>query len=210
MNRHLIRLFRSEEKLARLVSWLPEAFEIVRNEMPPRNPAVGILREHILTGFFVNEFGEENVDVPRDGVQRGIDIRLHGVGLSIKTTTGSGTSGVKVLWTVDALQIGREISRDYEPDCDIILVNIFWGKRRESIYYIPVEVQQLVRNELGDGYLHAAVGTNHRGISISAAAIRKLKDHKDTLSASVDWQVTGIDQSPYERWVKYWSEKRST
>ena len=175
--------------------------------MPPGNPAVGILREHVLTGFLIDEFGEEHVAVPSDGVERGIDVTLHGIELSIKTTTGAANSGVKVLWTVDPLQIGREISRDYEPECDMLLVNIFWGKERKSIYYIPVEVQLATRNELGDSYLHANVGTNHRGISISSTAMKMLKEHTSTLCAYVTWLESDIDVMPHDRWVDYWNER---
>ena len=202
MNPHLIQLFESEARLHRLSRRLPLAFEIVRNEVPSGNPAVGILREHVLTAFFIDEFGVENIQIPDDGIRRGYDLKIHDHKLSIKTTTR--TSAVKVLWTVDPLQVGREISRDYEPDCDMFLVNIFWKQSRKSIFYIPVEVQQRVHQELGDDYLSAKVGTNHRGISITSAAMRCLKDSDQTLSAEVNWLESGLTNSPYARWREYW------
>lgn len=203
MNPHLIQLFESKSRLNRLVERLPRAFEIVKNEVPSGNPAVGILREHVLSAFFIDEFGQEHVRIPDDGVRRGYDLKLHDHKLSIKTTTGS--SGVKVLWTVDPLQVGREIARDYEPDCDMFLVNIFWNQSKKSIFYIPLEVQQRVHQELGDDYLSAKVGTNHRGISITSTAMRCLKSHEQTLSANVNWQRRGLDNSPYKRWLSYWN-----
>lgn len=203
MNPLLVDLFDSDnEALNRLVTGLPQAFEVVRQEMPKGNPAVGVLREHVLVGFFLAEYGRNQVKVPDRGIERGYDIKLKGRELSIKT--GTGNNRPKVLWTVDPLQIGREISRDYQPTCDMLLVNIYWGNCRESIYYIPLEVQMEVHNELEDEYLSAAVGTNHRGISITPTAMKDLKRHKDTLSASVDWVESGIEISPHDRWVEFW------
>ena len=161
----------------------------------------------MLTGFLIDEFGEDHVVVPDDGVKRGIDVTLHGIELSIKTTTGAANSGVKVLWTVDPLQIGREIARDYKPECDMLLINIFWGKTRKSIYYIPIEVQLETRAALGDKYLHAKVGTNHRGISISTLAMKMLKEHEATISAHVNWLESDMHVMPHDRWVDYWSER---
>lgn len=202
MNPYLIQLFESTSRLRPLVERLPRAFEVVKNEVPSGNPAVGILREHVLTAFFIEEFGAKNVQIPNDGIRRGYDLTLHNYKLSIKTTTR--TSSVKVLWTVDPLQVGREISRDYEPDCDMLLVNIFWNQSRESIFYIPTEVQKRVHRELGDAYLTAKVGTNHRGISIASKAMRCLKESEQTLSAVVNWQESGTLNSPYDRWREYW------
>ncbi|MDE3270093.1 MAG: ThaI family type II restriction endonuclease [Pseudomonadota bacterium] len=201
MNKNLIDFFRSETRLHRLTSGLPKAFKIVKHEMPKGNPAVGILREHVLTGFFLNAFGEENVSVPDKGIVRDYDIEIYEKKLSIKTVTGNAT--FKVLWTVDPLQVGREIS-EYKPFCDILLVEIHWDKNRESIFYIPVEVQRVIKSELGAKYLTARVGTNHRGISLTTEAKLMLIKHKDTISAKVDWRCKEIKIHPHERWVTYW------
>ena len=197
MNPHLAELFADASRMARLTEGLPAAFEMAEKEVPKGNPAVGLVREHILIGFFIDEFGEDNVQLPGDGIARGHDILLHGSPLSIKTITGTGA--VKVLWTVDPLQIGREISRDYSPDCDILLLRIHWGKAVDSIFYIPQAVQQEVRDALKDGYLHAKVGTNHRGISISSAGMNALLTDGRTLRAGVNWQRAGLDHTPYAR-----------
>ena len=203
MNRCLVELFESPSRMNRLTNGLSKAFEIVRAEMPKGNPAVGILREHVLIGYLMTEFGEDQIVVPKSGTVRGLDCWLCGKRVSIKTVTGNGD--VKVLWTVDPLEIGREISRDYVPNSDIFLVNINWGKRDKSIYYIPMEVQLETRSEFKDEYLNAKVGTNHRGIAISRSALRILKSHDLTLTAEVDWVETELTETPYDRWVDYWS-----
>ncbi len=202
MTNSLKKLFESDESLNRLVSGLPRAFEIVRQEMPPGNPAVGVLREHVIIGFFVTEYGAENVEIPEKGIERGYDVKLFGTKLSIKT--GTGNAPPKVLWTVDPLQIGREISRDYKPTCDMLVVNIYWSKNRDSIFFIPVEVQQIVWAVMKDQYLDAKVGTNHRGISITRAAMTQLKAHEKTLKARVHWVESGIEISPHAQWETYW------
>ena len=206
MNKRLTKLFASPTRMARLTKSLPAAFEMAMKEMPRGNPAVGLVREHALIGYLIAEFGERNVQVPDDGTARNYDVLLHGSPLSIKTVTGNG--GVKVLWTVDPVHIGREISRDYKPSCDILLVRVHWGKEVESIFYIPQEVQKKARKALGDAYLSAKVGTNHRGISISSAGMKALLADGRTLRARVGWHKKGLDHTPYERWTRYWLKPR--
>ena len=201
-----MKFFESADSLNRLVSGLPRAFEIVKQEMPPGNPAVGVLREHVIIGYFVSEYGWENVELPKKGIERGYDVKLYGSKLSIKTATGNSLP--KVLWTVDPLQIGKEISRDYEPTCDLLFVNIHWGKHLDSIFYIPVDVQQKVWTEMKDQYLTAKIGTNHRGISISRVAMTQLKAHDSTLRARINWVESGINISPHARWEQYWLDTR--
>ena len=111
-----------------------------------------------------------------------------------------------MLWTVDPLKIGLEIARDYNPEHDIFLVNVFWGKEKDSIFYIPSEVQTETRNCMKDEYLHARVGTNHRGISISSKAMKKMKADARTLRKSVKWEKVGLSYSPHERWENFWSQ----
>ena len=203
MNPRIEALFSDKLRLDKLVLGLPRAFEMASREMPAGNPAVGILREHILTGFFISEFGDL-VGTDSGGITRGRDITLDGIPLSIKTVTGNGE--IKVLWTVDPLKIGMEISRDYTPSYDIFLVNVFWGKNRDSVFYIPTEVQREIHDLMKDRYLKANVGTNHRGIAISSQAMREIKNDKRVLRCTVDWQKTGLNYSPYVRWQEYWTQ----
>lgn len=205
MNNHLIQLFETEVALNRLVTRLPHAFEIVKQEMPTGNPAIGVLREHVIVGFFLSEFGQANVSVPDKGIERGFDVQLFGHELSIKTATKY--TNPKILWTVDPLRVGVEMSRDYRPSCDMFFVNIFWGKRKEGIFYIPVEAQYEVSASMGDDYLKARVGTNHRGIEITSAAMTSLKAHKLTRVAVVDWIESGLTTSPLTRWERFWREE---
>ena len=202
MNVCISQLFDDHTAMHRLATGLPKAFAMARMEMPKGNPAVGLIREHILTGFFVDFFGSQNVEILDDGTNRGFDLHLYGHPLSIKTVTANGE--VKVLWTVDPLKIGMEISRDYIPESDLFIVNIFWGKARDSIFYIPVGVQIEMRNKYRDGYLNAKVGTNHRGIAISKQAMREMKEDHKVLKHRVNWKESDLHYQPHDRWKDFW------
>lgn len=205
MNPCLIELFESGDRLTRLTQGLPRAFEVVKHEMPPGNPAVGILRELVLSGFFLSEFGSNRVNVPDLGTVRSYDIEICGQLLSIKTSTRS--TPPKVSWTMDSLKVGGEIVT-YKPFCDIFLVQIYWGKERESVFYIPLCVQEAVHDEMGSNYLHVRVGGNNRGISITSEAMKLLRNHKETRRASVNWVEIGETPGPLDRWLAYWSSQK--
>ena len=76
MNSCLYELFLIPEKRNSFAKGIPTAFDMVRQRMQRGNPAIGILREHIIIGFFVAEFGADNVDVPEKGNERGYDVAL--------------------------------------------------------------------------------------------------------------------------------------
>ena len=206
MNSCLCKLFLNPINKERFARGLPAAFEIVNQMMPSGNPAVGILREHVIIGFLVSEFGKENVQFPNKENDRNYYIVLCGERLSIKTITGD--LGLKILWTADTEMAKREIETDYKPTQDILLINIFWNENRDSIFYIPLSVQQSVLSRIGrDEYLSSASGTNNRGIEIKRKAVNELKSHSDTLRISVEWFTENVVlPNPWDEWVKYWDE----
>ena len=135
-----------------------------------------------------------------------VDVRLFGEPVSIKTITGKGFSGIKLIWTVDA-QKAREFREAYYPRCDIILIQISWGGIG-GFYYIPLEAQKKLFDRAGrNGYIKLPKpGTNPRGVEITKEALSSLV--KDDLSKviEINWQKTKIDYNPYKRWVDYWRE----
>ena len=206
MNQCIVDLFTDRKKAETLVRGLPVAFEMARLELPGRNPAVGFLREHAITGFFVHLFGKEQVGLPERGNTRGFDVTVCGKQISIKTVTGKG--GVKVVWTVDDSRVKKEIGSNYTPDCDMFLTRIYWGEDKPSIFYIPLHVQKKIYAEIGrDKYLTAATGTNHRGISVRSAAMTKLMNDCDTMKLNVHWIESGLDYTPYARWEEFWENQ---
>ena len=207
MNQCIIELFNDPQKTTKLTHGLPVAFEMAGLELPSGNPAVGFLREHAITGFFIHLFGASRVELPEHGNTRGFDIVVCGEPLSIKTVAGDG--GVKVIWTVDTSRVEREIDSGYAPDCDMLLTRIYWNENKPSIFYIPLSVQNEIYETLGgDRYLTAHTGTNHRGISIRAPAMTKLMHHSNTMRLTVNWIKSGLDYTPYTRWEEFWRKRQ--
>ena len=207
MNPCLFDLFQTPAKRDRFAKGLPIAFDMVRQRMPRSNPAVGILREHVILGFFVAEFGKDRVIVPEQGNKRGYDVVLCDCELSIKTRTRDGA--FKILWTVDTQMVEHEISNIYKPEHDLLLINIFWDMTRESVFYIPLSVQQSIYGELGySRYLSSSTGTNNRGIEIRGSAVSKLKAHPETISFPVTWETGHMQYPlPWDEWEKYWKNE---
>lgn len=206
MNPHIIELFHDEPRIARLAKGLPQAFEMADIEMPGGNPAVGIIREFILTGYFITEFGN-HIGIQHSGNKRGVDISLHGSPLSIMTVKRNAE--VKLLWTADTQKVNDEISQSRPKMFDIFLVNIFWEKTEDSIFYIPAEVQSEIHAGLGEDYYTARKGTNHRGVAISRKAMDMLKADSRVLKRAVSWQKVGLTYSRYDRWEAFWQNLRS-
>ena len=202
MNSCIVDLFKDDSAMSRLAAGLPRAFEMAALEMPKGNPAIGLLREHILIGYFINHFGHDSIQQVDDGVKRGSDVFVCEQELSIKTITDD--SNVKVLWTADTKKVKYEITEGYKPDCDIFLVNIYWDRECDSIFYIPAIVQSELHKSMGKKYLHANTGTNHRGISISRDAMIRLKADSRVLKKAVYWNKTELKHSAYERWEEFW------
>ncbi len=204
MNQCLRDLFLNPVRRNRFARGLPTAFAMVKQRMPG-NPAVGILREHVITGYLVAEFGQEKVQVPEKGNERSYDVVLCGEKLSIKTITGD--VGFKILWTADTEKVYREIDTGYEPTHDILLINIFWDELKDSVFYIPLSAQQSVFNCIGrSNYLSSATGTNNRGIEIRKRAVKELKAHSNTFRMSVMWVPDHTKYpEPWDEWVKYWN-----
>jgi len=62
---------------------------------------VGSVRESIIIALLVYKFGESNVKADIPIIEPEVDVELFGQPISIKTITGTGFSGVKLIWTVD-------------------------------------------------------------------------------------------------------------
>ncbi len=203
MNPCLVSLFNDSSKRHRLTKGLPVAFDMVRNRFPRSNPAVGVLREHVILGFLESEFGKENVVVPASGIERDYDVLLCGEKLSIKTVTNE--RNFKILWTADTDKVKKEYE-NYVPKQDILLINIFWGKLKESVFYFPISVQKEIFKQLGkEKYLDTPFGTNHRGISISSKGAKAMKNHSNTMSLPVHWITENIKHpNPWNEWIEYW------
>lgn len=205
---HLGELFEGQSLVEKIKNKLPRLFHIAQLESQRAGKTgmeVGSLRERILTALLIYKFGEQNVDTEIPITEPGVDVKIFGQPLAIKTITGMG--GIKVVWTVDA-ESARRFRQNYTPLCDVLLAQIIWN-RKGGLFLIPLESQQRVFANLGsERFLKLPKpGTNPRGVEWSAEALRQLLQDKGTRVIEIFWGRSKVDYDPYKRWVEYWREE---
>ena len=169
---------------------------------------VGSLRERIIIALLIYKFGEANVETEIPITEPEVDVKLFESPISIKTITGKGFSGVKLIWTVDA-QKAREFRETYYPHCGILLIQINWDSIG-GFYYIPLEAQKRLFDRIGgERYIKLPKpGTNPRGVEITKKALSSLVEDKMSKTIEISWQKTKVDYNPYRRWIDYWKENK--
>jgi hypothetical protein len=213
MPTRFIEVFDDEALVRKIQRRLPYLFQLAELESSRAGRVgmeVGSLREQIIIALLIYKFGEENIDTNIPITQPEVDVKLFGEPLSIKTITGSGLSGVKLIWTVDARK-AEDFKRNYNPSCDMLLIQINWGGEG-GLYYIPLDVQSKCLDELGrDKYIKLPkVGTNPRGVEIGREALGFLVNDPQTKKISIIWRKIDIKFNPYKRWVELWEEENET
>jgi len=209
MTNHLVKIFEDQELVDKIKKRLPYLFQIAEIESSRAGKVgmeVGSLRERMLIALLIHRFGEENVKTDIPITKTEIDVELFSEPISIKTITGKGFNGVKLVWTVDA-QKAKEFRENYYPNCDILLIQINWGSVG-GFYYIPLDVQKKNFENMGrKKYIKLPKpGTNPRGVEITKEALTKLVDSKETNFIKIFWQKTKLNYDPYKKWVDYWKE----
>lgn len=209
MSTRLEELFEDEQLVKKIKTRLPHLFQLAELESSRAGKIgmeVGSLREKIIVALLIHKFGEENVETKIPITESEVDTRLFGEPISIKTITGRGLSGVKLIWTVDA-QKAREFRESYRPHCDILLARIDW-KDLGGFYYIPLDVLRLVFEKIGrENYIKLPkAGTNPRGVEISGDALSLAIEDRRTKGISIGWERRELHYDPYKRWVDYWKE----
>jgi len=209
LNRHLGEMFEDEVLKTKIKKRLPYLYRVAELESSRAGKIgmqVGSVRESIIIALLIYKFGESNVKTDIPIIEPEVDVELFGHPISIKTITGTGFSGVKLIWTVDS-QKAREFLENYSPCCDILLVQIVW-KSKGGFYYIPLETQERLFEKIGrERYIKLPKpGTNPRGVEFSKEALSSLVLDKASKVIEIDWQKLEIDYHPYKRWVDYWKE----
>ena len=204
-----MEIFEDKELVNRIKNKLPYLFQLAELESSRAGKTgmeVGSLRERIIIALLIYKFGEANVETEIPITEPEVDVKLFGKPISIKTITGRGFRGVKLIWTVDA-QKAKEFRENYYPKCDTILIQINWGGE-DGFYYIPVEAQKDVFDRIGrERYIKLPKpGTNPRGVEITREALKTLIKHGLTKVIKINWVKTRVDYNPYRRWVDYWRE----
>ena len=199
-------LFFDKKSVLEIQTKLPKLFRIAEIETSRAGRIgmeVGSLREKIIIALFIYKFGEEKVNAEIPITEPEVDVFVNNRPYSIKTITGNG--GIKAVWTVDA-ESSANFIKMYEPKCAIFLTQIFWGQEKDSVWLIPLKVQQDVFNKLGrNKYLNLPkVGTNPRGIEFSREAISMMLNDKESLKITISWKRDDMNYDVYEKWVDQW------
>jgi hypothetical protein len=216
---HLAEIFEDKALIDRIKRRLPYFYQLAELESSRAGKIgmqVGSVRESIIIALLIYKFGESNIKTDIPITKPEVDVELFGQPISIKTITGSGFGGVKLIWTVDA-EKAQEFLKSYYPRCDILLVQIVWN-RSGGFYYIPLEAQERLFQAMGTEGLFGEMGreryiklpkpgTNPRGVEITQEALSRLVRDKQTKVIEIEWQRSKIDYQPYKRWVDYWSEE---
>ena len=202
-------IFTSAEFQDLIKSKLPKLFEIAEVESTRGGKIgmeVGILRERVLTSFFISKVGEDNVDSDSSATENSKDVQVNGDDISIKTFTGSGYSGVKIFWTSDT-ESAKRVMDTYTPKFDLIVANINWGSNKGGLYYVDKQTQRQVMDSVGrNKFLKISSGSNNRGITYGTDVLKKLLNHENTLKIEIDWVKTNEKFNIFERWVKLINE----
>lgn len=209
MNDNILALFTDSEIIRKIQSRLPKLFQIAELESQRAGKVgmeVGSLRERIIVSLLIYKFGETNVETEIPITQPEVDVKLFGHPISIKTKSGSGFSGVKLIWTVDA-KSALDFQRHYIPSCDMIYVQINWGNSG-GLFYFPLNVQLEVFDALGrENYIKLpSLGTNPRGVEMSAKAMQKLLS-SSVHKIEIDWKKEEIKFNAFKRWIDLWAQE---
>ncbi|MEA1912621.1 MAG: ThaI family type II restriction endonuclease [candidate division WOR-3 bacterium] len=209
MSSRLIEIFEDENLINRIKTRLPYLFQLAELESSRAGKVgmeVGSLRERIIVALLIYKFREANVETEIPITEPEVDVRLFGEPVSIKTITGKGFSGVKLIWTVDA-QKAREFRETYYPHCAILLIQINWNDIG-GFYCIPLEAQKRLFDKVGrEGYINLPKpGTNPRGVEITKKALSSLVEEEMSRVIKISWHRIKVDYNPYKRWVDYWRE----
>ncbi len=205
----LVEIFEDRKLVEKIKKRLPYLFQLAELESSGAGKIgmeVGSLRERIIVALLIYKFGGDSVETEIAITEPEVDVKLLGQPVSVKTLTGKGFSGVKLIWTVDT-QKAKEFRETYYPHCDILLVQINWNDKG-GFYYIPLRTQKRLFDKIGKKkYIRLPKpGTNPRGVEITKEALEVLVKDKDSKVIEIYWQKAKIDYNPYKRWVDYWEE----
>ncbi|MFQ3620384.1 MAG: ThaI family type II restriction endonuclease [Spirochaetales bacterium] len=209
MYSRLTEIFEDEclsDKIRRRLPYLFQIAELESSRAGKTGMEVGSARERIIVALLIYKFGETNVETEIPITEPEVDVRLYGMPVSVKTISGKSLGGVKLIWTVDSKK-AVEFRDNYQPYCDILLVQINWNDVG-GFYFIPLEVQKKIFNEIGrDGYIKLPKpGTNPRGVEITKEALSKLIGDSASRSISIIWRRSKMEINSFKRWIDLWRE----
>lgn len=210
MGKNILNLFSETEIVRKVQIKLPKLFQIAELESQRAGKVgmeVGSIRERIIVSLLIYKFGEKNVETEIPITEPEVDVKVFGNPISIKTKSGSGYTGVKLIWTVDA-QNALEFQSKYVPFCDMIYVQVNWGNSG-GLFYFPQKIQLKIFNSLGrENYIKLPrQGTNPRGVEISSKALQELVEHSGIYKIAIDWKKEEVKFNAFKRWIDLWAQE---
>jgi hypothetical protein len=207
MDSKLIEIFEDNSLVIKIRRKIPELFYLAELESSRAGKIgmqVGSLRESIIIALLIYKFGSLNVKTNIPITEPEVDVLVYESPVSIKTITSRNFSGVKLVWTVDAIKSQQFLS-NYSPTCDIILIQIVWGSMG-GFFLIPLEAQEDIFQKIGKSqYIKLPKpGTNPRGVEFSRVALELLIKHHLTRIIEIEWKKPSISYDQYKRWIEYW------
>ncbi len=212
MNPVIVRLFHDHQAVEDLRAGLPYAFELAEMEAQRigadsngmarirTGQEVGIHRERVIHGFLISKLGELDVRLPRPGDSQ-TDVVVGEGPLEIKTVTRSGLVTAK--WTADTAS-ARNVIEEFEFHSDMLLIRIWWGEDRRSVFYVPLEVLRETR-EIMPNFLRSQTGTNNRGVKFTHEFMEAVEDDYRTTAVDIPWNRSGEDlPPPVVRYTNFW------
>jgi len=90
----------------------------------------------------------------------------------------------------------------------MIYIQINWGNTG-GLFYFPLNVQIEIFNSLGrENYIKLpSLGTNPRGVEMSAKALQKLLEHNNIYKIKIDWKKEEIKFNAFKKWVDLWAQE---
>jgi len=193
---------------------LPKLFQLAELESSRDGKIgmeIGSVRERILISLLMFKFGIDIVNSKIRITEPEVDVFVKEQALSIKTIstkTSKLSSGVKLIWTVDA-QKAQEFKENYTPKCDLLLTQIVWNGTGKLCLF-STNSQNKVLNEIGkDRYIKLPKqGTNPLGAEITAEALNLLLQCEDTRIIEIKFIRGEIDyREVYTKWLEMWRDE---
>lgn len=206
----IVEIFEDSILIKRILNRLPSLFQLAEEESSRAGKIgmeVGSVREKIIIALLIYKFGIDNIDTNIPITEKEVDVRVFGDPISIKTITGRSLSGIKMIWTVDALS-AKEFFSNFEPSCDIILIQINWNDIGH-FYFIPIQAQKRCFGLLGkELYIKLPKeGTNPRGVELSKDAVTCLIKDNSTQAIEILWKKPhSVKFNLYQRWIELWEK----
>jgi hypothetical protein len=193
---------------------LPKLFQLAELESSRDGKVgmeIGSARERILIALLMFKYGIDIVNSKVKITETQVDVFVKEQALSIKTIstkTAKLSSGVKLIWTVDAKK-ALEFKNSYLPKCDMLLIQIVWGGIGK-VYLFSKQSQNRVLYEIGrDRYIKLPKeGTNPRGAEITKEALNLLLHYDDTRIIEIPFVRSEIDyREIYTKWLELWRDE---